>query len=495
MLQVVTPNKPLIFPNRTEIGVARHLLESQGLRTGSGGPGTFFSGADFYLFRDGKWTLLTTREMIREVLRLTETALVTVRSKVKTDDGEVRWKEKEVPLEPSFKFVEGVVACMQALCEHPIDDMPFFLGSQGIGDIPNKDEVFTFEDALVWLDGGEWRSVPRPDSWVSKFVIPVKWDGVKGGEGEAPPVWGRCLGEWGQGDPEWSRLLRQWMGYMMLPSTRFEKFMLLYKATRGGKGTIGRVQEKILGDSMQGVDMQSLSGDFGAASVRKACFVNVAELEKGGTLTSSRLSRFMKMVLGRDMMTVNVKYQEATKMRLKAKIQLMGNEMPGLENVGSSISSKMLILPFQVSFEGRQDFRLDEKLQGELGGIVRWAMEGWKDLVEGERDPSTMWARPALHEEIMDDFKKRSTPYTAFLKAYFQPSAGGWVSMDQVKSRFNQFCKECEIPKPCGLNVLGSKLVEEGGWALKRERSRSGGEKGMWGLRGMALKKVSNVED
>lgn len=482
-----------VFTSDSPMAVARALLEGPIFSVGEGQRGIFYSGTDFWIWRGDRWRMFTVEQMEREILRLTEKAKVSHRKLEKHEDGSSSWREFVVDLDPTPFLVQNVVKCLMAISEEEVKEIPFFLG-RGRSDV-DPNEILTFEDRLVWWgEGGKWESMERPAEWVSKYVLPCRWEDVRDLEG-APPVWDRCLEDWSLGDEKWKMALQEWMGYCLVPSIRFEKFMLLYKATRGGKGTIVRVMEAMLGDAMQSIDMQTLAGDFGASAVRGSTLITVPEVEKGSNLVSSRLSRFLKTVLGRDQVTVNVKFQTPVRSRIQAKMQLLGNEMPGLENVGNSITSKMLVLPFKVSFEGRQDFKLDEKLKAELGHIVRWAMEGWRRLLEGEGSPATMWSRPEGYEGVLNDFKRRSNPYSAFLKTCFTENPTGWVEMDTVKKMFVEFCSENRMPVPCPVMMMGSKLIEEGGWAIMKQKSRGEGKRYVWGLQGLSLRKQKLYED
>ena len=83
-------------------------------------------------------------------------------------------------------------------------------------------------------------------------------------ENAACPKWDRFLAElWGD-DTDSIRTLQEWFGYLLLPDTSQQKFLLLLGPTRSGKGTIARVVRMMLRESnVASPTIRSLSGSFG----------------------------------------------------------------------------------------------------------------------------------------------------------------------------------------------------------------------------------------
>ncbi len=110
------------------------------------------------------------------------------------------------------------------------------------------------------------------------------------------PQWERFLAElWGD-DPESIRTLQEWCGYLLLPDTSHQKFLMLVGPTRSGKGTIARVVRMMLGEgNVASPTIRSLSGSFGLwglvgkllaivpdASLKEVV-PGVVEIENGGS--------------------------------------------------------------------------------------------------------------------------------------------------------------------------------------------------------------------
>lgn len=86
-------------------------------------------------------------------------------------------------------------------------------------------------------------------------------------------------------------------------------------------------------------------------------------------------------------------YENSTEFDPSWKIWLASNHRPIIHGTDPAIWSRVKLVPFAVSFEGREDRNLKLALQDELPGILSWAVEGclrWRE--EGLQFPSSVIA-------------------------------------------------------------------------------------------------------
>ena len=98
-----------------------------------------------------------------------------------------------------------------------------------------------------------------------------------------------------------------------------------------------------------GTSLDDLAGDFGLDGLehsRVLCISEVSELEgKSG----ERATRVLKNVLGEDPLTINAKFKRQMRnVLIGAAPMMQANEIPLLPNKGRGLSSKMLVLPFEI---------------------------------------------------------------------------------------------------------------------------------------------------
>lgn len=193
------------------------------------------------------------------------------------------------------------------------------------------------------------------------------------------PQWQEFLMElWGD-DMESIRTLQEWFGYLLLPDTSYQKFLMLLGPTRSGKGTIARVLRMMLGESNVACPtIRSLSGSFGLWGLigKTLAIVPDASLK-----TSSSLVELIKSLTGEDALDVERKnLSPLSAVNLKARLMVIANGPPEMVDPSGALAQRMLILETRRSFAGNEDRKLTAKLLAELPGIFRWATEGWRRL-------------------------------------------------------------------------------------------------------------------
>lgn len=102
-------------------------------------------------------------------------------------------------------------------------------------------------------------------------------------------------------------------------------------------------------------------------------FVAATETESGKKLSEA----VIKQVTGGDEITCRFLYHEPFSYRPMYKLFLTVNHRPIIKDSTLSIWRRIKLIPFAVTIpEAEQDKRLSEKLQGELPGILAWAVRG-----------------------------------------------------------------------------------------------------------------------
>tara|TARA_R100001082_G_scaffold108250_1_gene83255 strand:- start:255 stop:1049 length:795 start_codon:yes stop_codon:yes gene_type:complete len=258
----------------------------------------------------------------------------------------------------------------------------------------------------------------------------------------------------------------------------------MYGKVRSGKGTIGKVLQKLLGmDGYMNTSLDDLSGDFGLDGLehsRVLCISEVSELEgKDG----ERATRVLKNIIGQDPMTVNVKYKRQMRnVVVNAAPIVQANEIPNLPNKGRGLSSKMLVLPFDVSFEGKEDPYLIDILLEELEGIAAWAVQGAIDL-ENEYDRFPL---PDRAKDTIKMYHLQNNPFDYFLEERFIKNGDGFVATDLLWMQWNDWLKKNSIRNlHVSRNQLTIKIETQSSWEVFRHRPHGGKR----GLKGLSLRK------
>lgn len=372
---------------------------------------------------------------------------------------------------------------------------------------PRAEDVREVVSLMKWVRGVEWERVPR---WVEREeerpafgvrggkVVVVGVDGVEvvdGGkrwfdpavlqaewvEGAECPTWERCVGEWGEGDPKWGDLLARVMGYALVGWRGFQRWVLMEGVARGGKSTVCGVLKGLLGRSgYRGVGMASLAGQFGLDGMQWARVMVVNECYEMKTAEGRAVAARIKEAVGQDETRVDVKYERGGRGEVLGGLPVVvANEMPVMANKGDGMVSKMLVLPFRVSFVGREDLGLEAKLKAEYAGIVQWAVRGLRRALRAQG--AERWPVPEAAGGMAGEFRARSSTVSGFVHERFVESAGGFVSTEAIHREWKEFNRAHGLREGASTYALLERMREECSWPIRKMRS-GGGKRGLGGL-------------
>ena len=279
------------------------------------------------------------------------------------------------------------------------------------------------------------------------------------------------------GDVELIESLRLWMGYCLLSQANLQKFAVFKGASRAGKSTLVGVIEAMLGrENTASTSLSLIGSDFGLESLmgKKLCVFQDADrasMDRMGVATER-----IKSLASNDPVGINRKGQSVVHQRLGAKVAFVCNRMPPFLNDENALTNRMVVFPFWKSYQGREDFGLLERLEGEVQGILNWSLVGARRLLRGERLVMSSKGQEALREinEQLD-------------------SVQGWVAEcvnhtgmehNKVSGRsmwenYREWCKDCgRLPK----NKQKFFMELSSHPSLRDRKWRSGADRGFWGI-------------
>jgi putative DNA primase/helicase len=344
--------------------------------------------------------------------------------------------------------------------------MPCWLGGGGN---PSPENVIAFENGLLdlgaFLETGEPRLLRHTPRWFSENCLPHAYDPAAG-----CPRWLEFLGQVFPGDDECERTLAQWFGYRLTPDTRQHKFALFIGPPRSGKSTTLRVLTHLLGaHNVATPTLTSLGTRFGLAPLVGKMAVVVPDGHLGRQSDAAAILERLKSVVGGDPQNVDRKNApELTSAPLLTRFTIAVNELPRLHDSSAALRSRMLVLPFGVSFEGREDFDLGDRLAEEIPGITNWALRGMLDLRRTGR-----LLQPKAGRDVLDSFARLSSPDLAFLQDCCEFSPGYVVGCDALRAAWVKWCDR-NGHEPGGDEKFGANL-RAAAPRIERPRRREGG--------------------
>jgi len=464
--------------NPTPVNLAKSIIEDQ-FKTEAGRRGLFFWGGDYWAWEGGMWTIKGS-ELIEDLLWKWLDEAWVVKYTTKGSD--------TVKLDYSMALVGSIMRCLEGETRLPEGKIPRWLAGK---DLPNPDMCIGFRDVMLDVKGsaesGQLVTAPRGEVWFDCLTVP--YDLMTK---EECPTWRTCCGQWGGNDPLWETCLKREMGYGLMAFRGLAKWFMHYGRSRAGKGTIETVRRGLMGNQAYlGLRMSSLGKNFGLHKLVRARAMVVSEVTELEKHLGEEASGLIKNLIGRDPIDLDRKYQMGLENVVSdAMVVIMGNELPNMPNKGRGMSSKMVPLNFDVTFEGKEDVELSMKLEKEMGGIARWAAEGAVEVL-AEKDSSKRFPFTQGSHDAMAKYHILNNPADSFLLWGFLKREKGFVPSELVWNRYEEFSALMKI-KPVARNQFNNWLEAQNSWGVVKGREAGGGRNG---FRGIGLKVTPSFED
>jgi putative DNA primase/helicase len=140
-------------------------------------------------------------------------------------------------------------------------------------------------------------------------------------------------------------------------------------------------------------------------------------------------------IIGEDVQDINRKNKPYWSGILRLRLMILSNELPDFKDDTGVIATRFVILQTQVSFLGREDTNLEEKLCGELSGILNWALIGWQRLVERGK-----FAPPGAGE-LNEELASNASAIKAFVAEGCELGPEYSVMIEAVYDRYRIWCE------------------------------------------------------
>lgn len=269
--------------------------------------------------------------------------------------------------------------------------------------------LFNVQNGTVDLRTGNLR--PHDPTDLITFLSPVVFDPAA-----TCPTWARFLSEVFAGDAEMVAFIQRAIGWSLTGVVKERALFFLYgDAGKNGKTTMVEAIMKLVGSCGEssygygrkvGADtfMKSKSTDDNqrkAATLAGPRFICTSEVDEEHRLNE----QLIKDITGGDTIEGRRLYQEAFTFKPQFKPWMYGNHKPEIRGTDDAIWSRVRLVPFDVSFKGREDLELADKLEAELSGILNWAISGCLDWQRnGLQPPAKVQAATQAYRDEMDVF-------------------------------------------------------------------------------------------
>ena len=178
--------------------------------------------------------------------------------------------------------------------------------------------------------------------------------------------------------------LQEYIGYLLIPSTKAQKMLILTGKGGEGKSRIGLLLKKLLGPAahMEAVLRLEINR-FASANLEH----KLVMIDDDLNMTALPETRNIKsIVTAEDRICVERKGKQATQGLLYARLLCFGNgNLVAAHDTSDGFWRRQILISVKDKPEGRiDDPYLIDKLLEELSGILLWALEGLKRLLANQ---------------------------------------------------------------------------------------------------------------
>jgi putative DNA primase/helicase len=323
-----------------------------------------------------------------------------------------------------------------------------------------NDNLLNFRNGTLDLRTGELRSHCRRDL-ITK-LIPFDYD-----PRAWAPRWERFLMEVFESYPDLLPWLQRAIGYSLTGDVREHCFFFMWGSGRNGKGVFINTLKLIFGAYAHQADFRAFApkqgdGPLDAIANFKGHRIIVASESREGARFDESL---MKTLTGGDPIRARLLYENSFEIKPTFKIWLASNYRPQIQGTDPAIWSRVRLIPFEVSFVGREDRNLQDALLAEAPGIIAWAVEGAARWREEGLEPLPQAVRMAT-----ESYRSESDVVGRFLKEEAMTGAQYSVPARKLYDAYAQWCvgaDESAITEA----AFGSSLRQRG---VEKTRERNG---------------------
>jgi putative DNA primase/helicase len=245
------------------------------------------------------------------------------------------------------------------------------------------------------------------------------------------------------GDTQSQELLQEWAGYVVSGWTHYQKGIQLIGPPRAGKGTVARILEKLIGkENAVGTTLKTLVSNFGLQDLigKSLCVVGDAHMENRN---SSEVVARLLSITGEDRLPVDRKNKAPWNGKLPVRMMILANKAPRFNDSSGAITGRFVTLHFTQSFAGKEDKELENRLTGELSGILNWALAGLARLEE-----RGYFVQPESAGGIVESQREEGAPHKTFVEDKCVVGKDQWITKEQLFFAWTAWCSANHIRFP-----------------------------------------------
>jgi P4 family phage/plasmid primase-like protien len=233
--------------------------------------------------------------------------------------------------------------------------------------------------------------------------------------------------------------IQEWSGFLLLPDYRFHKLLWVHGEGRNGKGVWQRTMEAVLGeDNVSSIGLEEFNGShrFALRQLYGKLFNPCSE----PNTTYPLQTPLLKKATGQDTIEAETKGKQGRlKFRNYAKITILANKFPKVEDTTTAFKERRLFIKFPNEFTGKNQIQNIEAnwltIHDERSGILNWMLKGLERLLE-----NGCFTESLTQQETEAEFLRASDTIGAFLKEMVIFGKNYVTTRSETYERYKEYC-------------------------------------------------------
>jgi len=278
--------------------------------------------------------------------------------------------------------------------------------------------------------------LPHSPQWFSLVSVPYAFDSDAGAE---PVKWLAYLDRVLESDPERIAILQEWAGYLLLPDTGQQKFLVAEGDGANGKSVYGAAMTAMLGhENVSNIQLEVFGDRFSRTdTLGKLANIcgDVGEIDKVS-------EGYVKSFTSGDRMYFDRKGVSGLNVVPTARLMINCNSRPRFSDRSDGVWRRMIPMPFRIQIpEDERVLGMDKSVwwdeSGELPAIFNWALLGLARLRRQIR-----FTKSRIVEAAREEYREEMNPARMFLKQFVEQAISSSISSRLLYLSYSAWVKE-----------------------------------------------------
>lgn len=233
-------------------------------------------------------------------------------------------------------------------------------------------------------------------------------------------------------------MLLEWFGYCMIPSTRYQKALMLSGSGNNGKSIFIDLFQRFIGtDNISNIPLQDLEHNrFKLAQL----YGKLANVFADIPATALDKSSIFKTVVSGDRVSAEFKGRDSFDFKPFSRLMFSANELPRSADLSHGFFRRWLIVPFPYKFgEGGlpADVNLLDKIttDKELSGLLNLAVAGLRRL-----NQQKSFTENETTSKAMEDYKREIDNVASFIDEMCTTGEGRYIEKQKLYNAYDRWC-------------------------------------------------------